>query len=156
MLAKEFTPLVTGAGKGGIGGFGVTLERAEKRREQGFLVAPGCGFQLVTVVVGVVAGGIEHAGDLQQHVTQVLIGFQRAASIRRGDQKNRDVETGALHDVQGASRDVVDRKHCHGDVGVIGLVEGNDRSRGGEAMANTVVGRNIQAVHAHLPSKTRR
>ncbi|MNF97344.1 hypothetical protein D3C84_801710 [compost metagenome] len=75
MLAKELAALVTGAGKGRVGRFGVLLQGVEEGWQEAVFIGSGRCFQLVAMVLGVGAGEIENAVDLQQHVRQVLIDF---------------------------------------------------------------------------------
>ena len=76
VLAKELAALVTGAGEGRIGGLGVVLEGVEEGRQQIFFIGLGGCFQLVAVVLGIVAGEVKHTVDQQDYLVQALVDIQ--------------------------------------------------------------------------------
>ncbi|MNS73295.1 hypothetical protein D3C72_1067330 [compost metagenome] len=149
MLAEELPALVTGAGEGGVGRFGVVLERVEERWQQAFFIGLGCGFQLMTMVLGVVAGRVKNAIDLQQYIFQMLVHIAGAsAGAGGGDQENRDIEAGALQGFQGAGHHIFDGEHGDGDVGVIGPGDRDDLAGGVETVVYGVARGYFQCVHA--------
>ncbi|MNL13536.1 hypothetical protein D3C87_1344450 [compost metagenome] len=99
------------------------------------------------MVVGVVAGRVKNAIDLQQYIFQMLVHIAGAsAGARGGDQENRDVEAGALQGFQGACHHVLDGEH--GDVSVVGPGDRDDFAGGVETVVYGVARGYFQCVHA--------
>ncbi|MNR43612.1 hypothetical protein D3C85_1622510 [compost metagenome] len=75
----------------------------------------------------------------------------------RGDQKDGDVESGALHGFQCVTEDILDGEDRDGYIGVVGILERYDFPGGVKAAAAAIAGGDLQCMHepklpsGHLP-----
>ncbi|MNI74406.1 hypothetical protein D3C73_1304880 [compost metagenome] len=67
---------------------------------------------------------------------QALVDIQRpiAGACARNHEEQRDVETRSVNGIQRAAHDIVDGQYRGGNIGKVGVIKGNDRAGGMEAI----------------------